>query len=124
MPTSHPLPLILPLLKLKVVSDPENDWRWAECSLCLFPWHVPSHIINLLLSPFTNGEGIYLAYRGEGPDLICGSPGVLICGLASKPLLSCPPSRGASLTQFFLSVSPQSYVNTSSAVPSLLAGRS
>jgi hypothetical protein len=53
-------------------------WKMTEdelkCLLCLFPRYFTGYIINLLSLPFI--VSLYLAYRGEWPDLTCGSPGI------------------------------------------------
>jgi hypothetical protein len=67
--------LVLYLFKAKApYLHPENGWRWGEYLPCLFPWHVLSHVINLLSLPFT--MCLYLTYRGKWLDLTCGSSGV------------------------------------------------
>jgi hypothetical protein len=75
------LPLLPVLCLLKPIAHilyPEDGWRWAECLLCHFPWHVPGCVTNLLSLPFA--LSLYLAYRGEWLDLKCRISGVWALG--------------------------------------------
>jgi hypothetical protein len=55
---------------------PEDDWRWAECLLCLFLWHVLSHAINLSLPSPCQRHGSW----GRKLDLAYGTSGVWALG--------------------------------------------
>jgi hypothetical protein len=43
-----------------------DGWGWAECLLCLFPWHVPSRVINLLFLPL---PCLFIWHLGAGGQI-------------------------------------------------------
>jgi hypothetical protein len=44
-----PLPVLLSTSAYSSCQYPKDGWRWAECLLCLFPWHALSHVITTFL---------------------------------------------------------------------------